>query len=107
MLMFLTDLNAELKSCLIEEYFNEKKPSDGEIYRKIRQYHFKQDVISEGRWKSRLRGNRMKNFKGLIQHDRLTAAFDALLDVSGLWDGMMITTLHTILAMRCNEVSGY
>jgi hypothetical protein len=38
--MFLLDANRELKICLIEEYSNEEKPSDGEIYRKIRQYHF-------------------------------------------------------------------
>lgn len=34
------DLNADLKTCLVEEYSNEEKPLDGELYGKIRHYHF-------------------------------------------------------------------
>jgi hypothetical protein len=36
----LLDTNIALKRCLIEEYSNKEKPSDGEIYCKIREYHF-------------------------------------------------------------------
>jgi hypothetical protein len=37
----LVDTNIALKRCLIEEYSNEEKPTDGEIYRKIREYIFR------------------------------------------------------------------
>ncbi|KFY78644.1 hypothetical protein V499_02247 [Pseudogymnoascus sp. VKM F-103] len=38
--LYLLDLNIDLKTCLVEEYSNEEKPSDGEIYYKMRRYHF-------------------------------------------------------------------
>jgi hypothetical protein len=104
--MFLLDANRELKTCLIEKYSNEEKPSDGEIYRKIRQYHFQQNYSFEMRWWARLRGNRTKNLKGLLRNYELTEGFDALLPVTGLWeDGFLITTLHKAMAMKCDEVS--
>ncbi|KAI9770687.1 MAG: hypothetical protein M1839_003071 [Geoglossum umbratile] len=55
------------------------------------------------RWWARLRGNRAKNLNTLLRHGDLTNAFDALLDIRGLWDGMMITTLHKVMAMKCDE----
>ncbi|OBT51206.1 hypothetical protein VE04_07718 [Pseudogymnoascus sp. 24MN13] len=38
--LYLLDLNVDLKTCLVKEYSNEEKPSDGEIYYKMRRYHF-------------------------------------------------------------------
>ncbi|KAI9769847.1 MAG: hypothetical protein M1840_003841 [Geoglossum simile] len=101
--LYLADANRELKTCLIEEYSNEEKPSDGEIYCKIRHYHFQRNHSLEMRWWARLRGNRAKNLNTLLRHSDLTNAFDALLDIRGLWDGMMITTLHKMMAMKCDE----
>jgi hypothetical protein len=34
----------------------------------------------------------------------LFAAFDALLDVPGLWDGMQLTTIHKMMALKFDEV---
>jgi hypothetical protein len=102
----LVDTNIALKRCLIEEYSNEEKPTDGEIYRKIREYHFQRNFSFEMRWWARLRGNRTKNLKGLLRNYELTAAFDSLLDIPGLDDGMMLTTLHTMMALKCQDVSG-
>jgi hypothetical protein len=101
----LVDTNTALKRCLIEEYSNEEKPTDGEIYRKIREYHFQRNISFEMRWWARLKGNRTKNLKGLLRNDDLTAAFDSLLDIPGLDDGMMLTTLHTMMALKCQDVS--
>ncbi|KAL5354472.1 hypothetical protein ACLOAV_000561 [Pseudogymnoascus australis] len=101
--LYLSDLNTDLKTCLVEEYSNEEKPSDGEMYRKIRQYHFQRNYSFETRWKARLQGNRAKNLGTLLGNVELTEAFDALLDIPGLWDGMMITTLHTVMAMDCHR----
>lgn len=101
----LPDANRELKTCHIEEYSNEEKPADGEIYRKIRQDHFQQNLSFEMRWWAHLTPHGRKNPKGLLRRQELTAAFDALLDIPGLWDGMMISTLHKVVAMKCDEVS--
>ncbi len=43
--------------------------------------------------------------KGAPPSSELTAAFDMLLDIPGLWGGMMISTLHKMMAMKCDEVS--
>jgi hypothetical protein len=98
------DIDPHLKICLIEQYANEEQPSDGEIYRKIRHYHYGKNYSFEMRWRARLRGSREKNLDGLLNDSDLTAAFDALLPIPGLWDGMMITTLHTMMSMKCDEV---
>jgi hypothetical protein len=97
----LLDTNIALKRCLIEEYSNEEKPTDGEIYRKIREYHFQRNFSFEMRWWACLKGNRTKNLKGLLRNYELTAAFDSLLDIPGLDDGMMLTMLYTIMALKC------
>lgn len=47
----------------------------------------------------------MKNLKELVADEDLTAGFDALLDIPGLWDGMMMTTLQKMMAMGCKDVS--
>lgn len=96
-------MNYELKICLIEEYSNEVKPTDGEIYRKIRGYHLQRNLFFERRWWTRLTPHGTKNLRQLLRHDELTAAFDALLDISGLWDGMRISVLHKVMAIRCDE----
>jgi hypothetical protein len=45
------------------------------------------------RWKACLRGCRLKNLKELLTDEELTTGFDALLDIPGLWDGIIITIL--------------
>ncbi|KAH8765626.1 hypothetical protein BGZ57DRAFT_533732 [Hyaloscypha finlandica] len=101
--LYTSDLNDNLKQCLHEQHSNEDKPSDGEAYCKIRNYHFQGDTKSEMRWKACLRGCRLKNLKELLADEELTAGFDALLDIPGLWDGMMMTTLQKMMAMGCKD----
>lgn len=98
------DLNVDLKTCLIEEYSNEEKPSDGEIYYKMRRYHFQRNFSFEMRWKARLRGKRQQYLLTLTRNEAMTAAFDDLLDIPGLWGGMKITTLHKMMALKCDTV---
>lgn len=102
--VYTLDLSSDVQRSLIEEYSNEKIPSDGEIYRNIRQYHFQRNFSFESRWWARLRGCRARNLKSLLKHAELTAAFDALLDVPGLWKGMQLTTLHKVLALKSDDV---
>ena len=98
------DSSSDVRRYLIEEYANEKIPTDGEIYRKIRHYHFQRNYSFESRWWARLRGCRARNLKGLLRQPEIAAAFDALLDVSGLWGGMQLTTLHKMLGLRTDDV---
>ena len=54
MLIVMVDIGAELRTSLVEEYTNERKPTDGEIYRKIRQYEGDYDETFRERWFIRL-----------------------------------------------------
>ncbi|OAF54638.1 hypothetical protein VC83_08804 [Pseudogymnoascus destructans] len=102
--LYLADLNVDLKTCLVEEYANEEKPSDGEIYYKMRRYHFQQNFSFEMRWKACLRGERKEYLLTLTRNEALTAAFDDLLDIPGLWGGMKMTTLHKVMALKYDTV---
>ncbi len=100
-LRFLTeskDISAELKLALTEEYANECQPSDGEIYRKIREYHFQNQFSWETRWWTRLSSHGARNLKQLFRHEELTAAFDSFLEIPALLEGMRISILHKIIA---------
>ena len=98
------DLHPDLKTCLAEEYANEAIPSDGQIYYQMRFYHFQRNFSTEMRWRARLRGSREEYLQTLENHRALMEAFDALLDVPGLWVGMRISTLHTVMALNCEPV---
>ncbi|OBT50791.1 hypothetical protein VE04_09038 [Pseudogymnoascus sp. 24MN13] len=100
--LYLSDLNVDLKTCLVEEYSNEEKPSDGAIYDTMRRYHFQRNFSFEMRWKARLRGKRQQYLLTLTRNEAMTAAFDDLLDIPGLWGGMKITTLHKMMALKCD-----
>lgn len=76
-------LNPELEIWLTEEFVNEERPTDGQLYCKIRQYHYRQRFGLKSKWMARLRGERLANLKGL-EHEEMTQAFDALLDIPGL-----------------------
>ncbi|KAL5331286.1 hypothetical protein ACEPPN_000816 [Leptodophora sp. 'Broadleaf-Isolate-01'] len=102
--LYLPELNTNLRSWLVEEYSNEQKPTDGEIYRKLRQYDAERNLDSKLRWKSRLQGIRSKSLNTLYKHEDLTDAFDALLVIPGLWDDMKLSTIHKVFPLRCDEV---
>ncbi|KAJ5158894.1 uncharacterized protein N7500_008545, partial [Penicillium coprophilum] len=44
------DIGEELRASLVEEYTNQKKPTDREIYRKIRQYKGEDNKAFRERW---------------------------------------------------------
>lgn len=82
------------------------KPSDGEVYRKIRQYERNGNICFKKRWKALLSDHGRRGLRQLFDRGdgELTAAFDDLLDIPGLWDGMRISTLHKMIGMNCDEV---
>lgn len=91
----------------MEEYSCEKEPDDGEFYCKIRQYQKSQNVYFEERWWARLSSTsnaKAKNLRRLLNIPKFRAAFDCQLEIPGLRRGMRLSTLHTMFAMKCDEV---
>ncbi|EQL28304.1 hypothetical protein BDFG_08923 [Blastomyces dermatitidis ATCC 26199] len=103
--LYLDDISSGLQASLVDEYSNEKPPSDGEVYQKVRQYQYKANARFEERWKSRLSSNKAKRLRQLSSpaHVDVCAAFDALLAIPGLWNGMNLGSLHRVLALNCDE----
>lgn len=84
--------------------YGEKKPSDGEIYFKLRQCQREMDGCSDQHWLARLSPHGIRVVKQLSRRKEFTSAFDDLLCIPGLWDGMRISTLNKMFAMKCDEV---
>lgn len=102
------DIGEELRTSLLEEYSNQKKPTDGEIYRKIRQYEGEDNEAFRERWFVRLSPSNQDRLDQLDnkRNRRLRRAFDRLLPIPGLWPhGMRISMLHRLIATGCVEVS--
>lgn len=81
------------------------KPSDGQIFCKIRQYHFQQNLHFEWRWWGRLELHGKRCLKQLLGHEEVAAALYAVCGITGMRDGVRLHTWHTILALHCDDVS--
>jgi len=92
---------------IIECYSNEARPSDGEIFRKIRLYHRENDQEALKRWWSCLEKSKPKDLRQLFRRASLTAGFDALIDMPGLWAKLQLGALHRLLVLKCDEVCIY
>lgn len=93
---------------MVEEYSNERKPTDGEIYRKIRHYEGEGNEAFRERWFVRLSPSNQERLNQLDnkRNRRLRCALDGLLTIPGLWPGgMRISVLHRLIASGCVEVS--
>ncbi|KAH1508953.1 hypothetical protein KXX29_006087 [Aspergillus fumigatus] len=87
------------------EYANERHPTDGEVYRKIRQYQHESNALFQNRWWSRLSPNKAKRLRQLFSQENtfICAGFDALLPIPGLWKGMSLGSLNSVFALKCDE----
>ncbi|KAJ6081405.1 hypothetical protein N7499_006279 [Penicillium canescens] len=102
--LYSDDISPSLKATLIDEYCNEKTPTDGEIYRKIRQYQHEANAHFEKRWKARLSPNKLKRLQQLESHDDVRAAVNSLLALPALLEqGMKICSISRALAIGCDE----
>ncbi|GAA87890.1 hypothetical protein AKAW_06004 [Aspergillus luchuensis IFO 4308] len=104
--LYVDDIGEELRTSLIEEYANQKKPTDGQIYRKIRQYEGEDNETFRQRWFVRLSPSNQDRLDQLDnkRNRRLRRAFDRLLPIPGLWPhGMRISMLHRLIATGCVE----
>ncbi|KAF9894911.1 hypothetical protein FE257_004533 [Aspergillus nanangensis] len=68
-LPWLADISSDLRNALVDEYANEKPPTDGEVYRKIRQYQHESNALFQNRWWSRLSPNKAKRLQRLTFPD--------------------------------------
>ena len=83
----------------------EAPPSDGQIYRKIRQYSRQNDAVAERQWWTRLGSeNKRRDLKRLLRHERYTTALDTLLDIPGLWEGVRGGMWKKMMDLGCEEV---
>jgi hypothetical protein len=89
---------------IVEACSNEQKPSDGEIFRKIRLYHRENDQEAQKRWWSCLEKSKPKDLRQLFRRSSLAAGFDALIDMPGLWAKLQLGALHRLLVLKCDEV---
>ncbi|EED23183.1 conserved hypothetical protein [Talaromyces stipitatus ATCC 10500] len=106
--LYLNDISTELRTALIEEYANERRPNDGEIYRKIRQYQQEHNAHFQRRWWVRLSSSKARRLQQLHKNIDIQCAFDALLPISGVWDGMSIGKLSKVMALDSDkEVLNY
>lgn len=82
----MADIGTALKTSLVEEYANKRKPTDGEIYRKIRQYEGQYDKSFRERWFVRLSRSNQERLDQLDnkRNRRIRGAFDRLLTIPGL-----------------------
>lgn len=104
----MVDISKDLKTSLIEEYSNEKPPTDGEIYRKVRQYKSDGNRVLRQKWLMRLSDWKRKRMEQLNKENNelLRFGFDKLLVIPGLWpDGMTVSMLHRVIALTSIEVS--
>ncbi|OQD76719.1 hypothetical protein PENANT_c125G11294 [Penicillium antarcticum] len=104
--LYLDDISPDLQTSLVDEYSNERVPSDGEIYLKVRQYRYEANSHFENRWLARLSDNKARRLRGLESHPSVRAAFDSLLGLPSLMiHGMQIGSLPQALAICCDESS--
>ncbi|KJZ70775.1 hypothetical protein HIM_09825 [Hirsutella minnesotensis 3608] len=108
--LYLNNLSDELRLLLADGYDYQKKPDDGEIYIMIRQFqgvHGEENAFFENLWLARLaaRENTQRLFDQLSKSRKYSAAFDALLDIPGLFGGFRLSVVHQLLGMKCDEAN--
>jgi hypothetical protein len=106
-------LQKEFIRSLQERFPNDHRPSDGLIYQRIRYYEGHLDgplnTNAANQWWATLErvsgSKKSKYLRAFLKHPTLPQAFDELLSIAGIWEGMKIGVLHKLVAMRSDEVS--
>ena len=88
----------------MKEYANEKKSSDDEVYKKIRNYESQKQFSLKMRWWTLLFTHRVRNLKQLLRHEKFILAFDTFLKIPALLTEMRISILYKMFAIKCDEV---
>ncbi|KAH7016538.1 uncharacterized protein B0I36DRAFT_254585 [Microdochium trichocladiopsis] len=107
--LYLEDLSDDLRRLFLEEHDYREAPSDGEFYRKIREYqgvHGQKNQYFERLWLGQLSAlskNRRNLFEQLSRNKAFLEAFDDLLIVPALFSGFRLTVIHQMMSLRCEE----
>ena len=88
----------------INQYSHGTKFSDGDIYRKVREYQKVDHDHSANAWIQKLSKCKQIGLKLLLERKGLVKAFDNLIDFPGLWSGLELGNIRKILALHCDEV---
>jgi len=67
--LYIKDSNSDWQRELSKEYLNSTNFSDGEIYRKIRQYSFESNGFAEKKWWACLTKKKRDFLKHFLKHD--------------------------------------
>ena len=100
----MVDLPRPCSKSVVEEYSNEQAYSDGETFRKIRQYHRDGDKDGEERWWARLSNDKRKDLAQLLKDERFERTFDAMLQWPGLFRPIKLGALRRSVRLKCDEV---
>lgn len=100
----LIEIPQRILTYLVESYSYKQRPTDGEIFRKIRFYYRQQDQAAEDRWWACLDKSKLRDLRQLLKRPKLVIAFDRLIDMPGLWQGVQLGALHRLLVLKCEEV---
>ncbi|GAB7336319.1 hypothetical protein MBLNU13_g09059t2 [Cladosporium sp. NU13] len=96
-----------VRESMIQQYTNELRFSDGDIFRFYRRAQQANDQKAVNKWLARLSVSKKRNLMQLekADHGRLIAALDALMPFVGLWQGFQLGAMNRIMPMR--ELSVY
>ena len=79
--------------------------SDGEICRKIledKTFGLEKDTQL---WQQRLEPPKQDYVERLLRNDGISGAFNELRDFPGLWRGLQLGSITSLLALHCDEAS--
>lgn len=86
-----------------DQYHHETKPSDGEVYRKVRYYQKNGEDRLAQNWMIRLSNRKQRSLAQWFLQNDLVEALDQLLDFPGLWFGLEIGNFTKHIGVHCNE----
>ncbi|KAH9905235.1 hypothetical protein F4778DRAFT_802704 [Xylariomycetidae sp. FL2044] len=101
--VFGEHIGPELKATLVDEYTNERTPTQGEFFYKIRLYQGvfgERNEYFESRWRARLRAvssHLVERLDQLTSHPRFGPAFDAFQYIPALYSGLRLSRFFEFL----------
>ena len=110
------DDQGKIAQLLQERIPNDNRPPDGLIYERIRYYEGYlggpiDEMAAKDWWAilerapGKKKSRKASYLRSFFKNHNLPAKLDALIPISGIWEGMSIGSLHKLIWMRCDEVS--
>lgn len=95
-----------LRHRLVEDYTNELRFSDGDIFRFYRQAQEADEQRAVEKWQARLSPSKRRNLLQLekADHGRIIKVLDSLLPFVGLWQDFQLGAMNRVLPLHTWEV---